>query len=266
MNYRRFVAVGDSCTEGIDDPYPDGTGYRGWADLVAQQLAKHQPDLHYANLAVRGRRLDQILAEQVIAACELRPDLASVFGGGNDILQNRWDPNMVSASLDSTVRALSGVARTVLMFTLPDFGTHLPALRRLRPKIDYLNGVIDATAARYGALLIDLREHPAVGDRRYFGGDRLHLGTLGHQLLAAHVLDRLDVRPAPTWVAPLPQPEQQPRWRRTANDVRWVRDHVLPAAIGAVRNRMSGRQPGDGYTPKHTELQPARPRETVGSR
>lgn len=267
MNYRRFVAVGDSCTEGIDDPYPDGHGYRGWADLVAQRLVVHEPDLHYANLAVRGRRLDQILAEQVIQACDLKPDLASVFGGGNDLLQNRWNPTMVAASLDSTVRALSSVARTTLMFTLPDIGAHLPAFRRLRHKMDYLNGVIEATAARYGAVLIELRDHPAIEDRRYFGSDRLHLGTLGHQLLAAHVLDRLGVEPAPDWSDPLPLAKQEPRWRRTANDVRWLRNTVLPAAIGAVRNRVIGRQPGDGIAPKHPELRPVNSvLETAGSR
>ncbi|MGH3450233.1 MAG: SGNH/GDSL hydrolase family protein [Haloechinothrix sp.] len=256
MNYRRFVAVGDSCTEGIDDPYPDGNGYRGWADLVAQRLATHEPGLHYANLAVRGRRLDQILAEQVITACELRPDLASVFGGGNDLLQNRWDPNMIVASLDSTVRALSRIARTTLMFTLPDFSGHVPGTRRLRPKIEFLNATLEAIAERYGAVLIDLRGHPASHDRRYFGADRLHLGTRGHEMLAAQVLRLLDVPPAMHWIDPLPRPDAEPRWRRTAGDMRWLREHVIPAAIGAVRNRVIGRQPGDGFTPKHAELRP----------
>ncbi|MGH3518945.1 MAG: SGNH/GDSL hydrolase family protein [Haloechinothrix sp.] len=256
MNYRRFVAVGDSCTEGIDDPYPDGSGYRGWADLVARQLAVHEPRLHYANLAVRGRRLDQILAEQVITACELRPDLASVFGGGNDVLQHRWDPNMITASLGSTVRALSRIAKTTLMFTLPDFSGHIPGTRRLRPRIAFLNATIEATAQRYDAVLIDLREHPATRDRRYFGADRLHLSTHGHELLAAHVLHRLDVQPATGWTDPLPGQSEEPRWRRTVGDVRWLRDHVVPAAISTVRNRVIGRQPGDGFTPKHSELQP----------
>jgi lysophospholipase L1-like esterase len=50
---RSFVALGDSFTEGVGDPYPDGT-FRGWADRFAAQLAAASPGLRYANLAIRG--------------------------------------------------------------------------------------------------------------------------------------------------------------------------------------------------------------------
>ena len=80
MSYLTYVAIGDSCAEGLDDPYPDGTGFRGFADLTATRLAELEPDLRYANLAVRGRRLDQILTEQVPRAVRLRPDLVTLFG------------------------------------------------------------------------------------------------------------------------------------------------------------------------------------------
>src|SRR5262245_33896069 len=132
MHYRRYVALGDSCAEGLDDPYPDGTMYRGWTDLTAAGLAAVSPSLRYANLAVRGRRLDQILAEQVPLAVELRPDLVTLFGGGNDLLQARWQST--ARSLDATVAALAEVARTVVLFTLPDIA-RLPGLRRLRPRV-----------------------------------------------------------------------------------------------------------------------------------
>lgn len=258
MNYRRFVAVGDSCTEGIDDPHPDGEGFRGWADLVAERLASTQPELHYANLAVRGRRLDQILAEQVPLALELRPDLASVFGGGNDVLQGRWDPDVVAASLDDAVRALSGVARTVLMFALPDFSGLMP-LKRMGSRIAALNAAVRETAERYGAVLVDLRDDQAARDRRYLGADRLHLGTRGHQLLAAHVLNRLEVPTAQEWLVPLPDLDQEPRWRRISDDLSWLRRHVAPAVYSTMRNRMIGRQPGDGLVPKRPELSPVVP-------
>lgn len=258
MEYRRFVAIGDSCTEGIDDPYPDGNGYRGWADLVATQLAGRLPGLHYANLAVRGRRIDQIYVEQVPTACELRPDIASVFGGGNDVLQGRWDPDRVRSSLDAAVADLSAVARTVLMFTVPDSAFHRLGNKRLRTKAEVLNAAVEETAKRYSAVLIDLRGDDATTDRRYFGADRLHLGERGHQRLAAHVLDRIGVRVTEPWLTPLPSAQHRPRLSQVIDDLRWLREYVAPAAYGIVRNRLIGRQPGDGFVPKRPELRPVR--------
>ena len=59
-SYTSFVAVGDSFTEGMSDLLPDGS-YRGWADLLAGRLAAGAPDFRYANLAVRGKLIGQIV-------------------------------------------------------------------------------------------------------------------------------------------------------------------------------------------------------------
>ena len=45
MAYRRFVALGDSTTEGLMDLYPDGT-FRGWADRLAARLAQDLSLIH----------------------------------------------------------------------------------------------------------------------------------------------------------------------------------------------------------------------------
>jgi lysophospholipase L1-like esterase len=65
-----FVAIGDSFTEGLNDAAPGG-GFRGWADRLAGLLAAEYPGLRYANLAVRGKLLRQIVAEQVPAAAAM---------------------------------------------------------------------------------------------------------------------------------------------------------------------------------------------------
>ncbi len=249
--YRRYVALGDSCAEGLDDPYPDGSGYRGWTDLTATRLAAVEPTLRYANLAVRGRRLDQILAEQVPLAVDLRPDLVTLFGGGNDILQARWQTT--ADSLDATVAAMSAVARTMVLFTLPDIA-RLPGLGRLRPRVEQLNGLIAATAAKYGTLLIDVRDDPSCHDDRLYGPDRLHLGELGHRRVAAHLLAALGAPVVDEWLAPLPPATREPYWRVAARHWTWVRHHVYPAVHETVRNRVIGRQPGDGMLPKRPDL------------
>ena len=84
---RSFVALGDSTTEGLEDPYAGRSGYRGWADRLAERLATLDPDVRYANLAIRGRKLGQIRAEQLAPALAMAPDLASVIGGINDVLR-----------------------------------------------------------------------------------------------------------------------------------------------------------------------------------
>src|SRR5262245_59657843 len=72
----RCVALGASFTEGVGDPHPTSpNGLRGWADHVAHALAQINPELRYANLAVRGRRMNEILAGQLQAAVMLEPDL-----------------------------------------------------------------------------------------------------------------------------------------------------------------------------------------------
>lgn len=251
MSYSRYVAVGDSCAEGLDDPYPDGRGFRGFADLTAARLAAVEPGLRYANLAVRGRRLDQILEEQVPTAVRLRPDLVTLFGGGNDVLQGRTA--MLAANLDAAVRELSAVARTVVLFTLPDLARRLPGMGWLRPRVNALNDLIVATAARHGVLLVDVREDPWAEDIRLYGADRLHLGELGHRRVAGHLLGALDV-PADDFLAPLPAAVREPVWQAVLRQWIWVRHHLTPAVHGLVRNKLIGREPGDGFLPKRPEL------------
>ena len=77
--WRRYVALGDSFTEGVGDPDPRSPGgVRGWADRVAEELSIGHEDFAYANLAVRGLLLEQILERQVGPALALQPDLISL--------------------------------------------------------------------------------------------------------------------------------------------------------------------------------------------
>jgi lysophospholipase L1-like esterase len=251
MSYRRYVAIGDSCAEGLDDPYPDGRGFRGFADLTATRLAEAEPGLRYANLAVRGRRLDQIRAEQVPTVARLRPDLVTLFGGGNDVLQGRTAT--LAADLDAIVGTLSEVAGTVVVFTLPDLARRLPGMGWLRPRVNALNDLIFATADRHGVLLVDVREDPWAEDIRLYGADRLHLGELGHRRVAGHLLATLG-RPADDWLGPLPAAVREPVWQVLARQWIWLRHHVAPAVHDLVRNKLLGREPGDGFVAKRPDL------------
>src|SRR5690606_22094746 len=105
----RYVAIGDSFTEGVGDEQPDGS-VRGWADLVAQGLADSTGrPVHYANLAIRGRLLGPIIAEQLEPALALGPTLVSFNGGGNDMLRPGTDIAWIAAQ---TRRALERILET----------------------------------------------------------------------------------------------------------------------------------------------------------
>ena len=99
-----LVAVGDSFTEGMSDLLPDGS-YRGWADVLAARMAARSPGFRYANLAVRGKLIGQIVDEQVVTAASLRADVVTLVGGLNDVLRPRCDMGRVRALLTEAVEA-----------------------------------------------------------------------------------------------------------------------------------------------------------------
>src|SRR5690349_15622946 len=87
-----YVALGDSFTEGVGDADPDRpNGVRGWADRVAEVLAAEADDFGYANLAIRGRKLRPILAEQLEPALALEPDRVTIYAGAYDIMRASVD-------------------------------------------------------------------------------------------------------------------------------------------------------------------------------
>jgi lysophospholipase L1-like esterase len=249
MKYQRFVALGDSCTEGLDDLLPDGR-YRGWADRVASVL--DEPGFRYANLGVRGRRLDQMLVEQVPSAAALEPDLVALFGGGNDVMSGA-SAQEIADRVDAMVCAVTSFAPTVAVFTLSDVSQRMPFGWRMRPRIEALNSAVRTAASRYGAILVDVWGDECVQDSRYFGPDRLHLSSLGHRRLAGHLLSALEIPFDASWMAPL---EGAAAPASLLDHWRWLRDQVLPVAYSRSRNKLIGRQPGDGFKPKRPQLAP----------
>jgi len=260
MGYQRFVVVGDSCAEGLHDPYPGSDVYRGWADLAAAALARSEPELRYANLAVRGRRLDQIIIEQIPAALDLRPDLVALFGGANDVMTRTYRAEVVAKRVDAAIRMLTRSTPTVIVFTLSDVSGRVPALFRIRHRLEAINAAINASANRHGAEVIDLWGEQTVHDLRYFGPDRLHLSEYGHRRLAAYLLTRLGVPHDPAWLAPPPGEPVRPG---VCAHARWVWREVLPAMVTRTRNWFTGRSIGDGIAPKRPELSPVLTDELV---
>ncbi|GGI06737.1 SGNH/GDSL hydrolase family protein [Egicoccus halophilus] len=253
--WRRYVAIGDSTTEGMDDPWPDppgtpgGTGaYRGWADRFAVHLdVARGGGLEYANLAVRGRTTAAIRAEQVGPALALRPHLVTVVSGMNDLLRPGLDLAEVGDDLHAMQVAFIRTGATVVSFTLPDLGTVLPLARPLRRRLLALNDHIRDASDRSGALLLDLAAWPVANDPRLWSADRLHANGAGHERIAAALAHRVGLPGATAaWQQPLPPPPSRPRGEVLAAEWSWTRRHLGPWLLRRLRRRSSG----DGITAK----------------
>jgi lysophospholipase L1-like esterase len=257
MRWRSYVAVGDSFTEGMDDPRPDGSGYRGWADLVASRLAVEaggtdRPEFRYANLAVRGRLFQAIVDEQVPVALELGADLVSFAGGGNDVLRRNFSFPAMLASFDRVIGELRATGADVLVFRWADVTGRLPGRRLILPRMVVLNRAVGEVAEKHGALLVDLWRDEEFHNPRLWSEDRLHLAPAGHRRVAAHVLSRLDVSPLPSWFEPTPAPAELGWFAARAGDARWATRHLAPW----VKRRLTGRSSGDTVTAKRPALTP----------
>ncbi|MCX5504630.1 SGNH/GDSL hydrolase family protein [Streptomyces sp. NBC_00053] len=259
-----YAAIGDSFTEGVGDPGPDGT-FVGWADRFAVLLADQLPDpdaatgtegsadgnFRYANLAVRGRLLDQIVEEQVPRAKELAPDLVSFCAGGNDIIRPGTDPDDVAERFERAVAELTGAVGTVMVTT--GFDTRgIPVLRHLRGKIATYTAHVRAIADRYDCPVLDLWSLRSVQDRRAWDDDRLHLSPEGHTrvaLRAAQVLGiDIPADPDQEW----PPQAQRGTLEVRRDDIHWAREYLVPW----IGRRLRGESSGDHVEAKRPDLLP----------
>ncbi|MFD0367968.1 SGNH/GDSL hydrolase family protein [Streptomyces sp. NPDC127114] len=245
-----FVALGDSFTEGLGDETPDGA-LLGWADRLADLLARRSPaPLHYANLAVRGRVIDEIVNEQVPQVAGVTPDLVSFCAGGNDILRLGSSVDRIAERFEEAIVELGGSAKTVLVFTGFD-PRNTPVLRRLRGKIATYTAHIHAIADRQGCLVVDLWSMKALQHPRAWSDDRLHLSPEGHRQVALRAAEVLGLGPVRS--APAPDtPQARVRQPQRLEDLRWAKEHFLPW----LGQHLLGRASHEPLEPKRPELLP----------
>jgi lysophospholipase L1-like esterase len=249
----RYVAIGDSFTEGLGDTLPDGTE-RGWADLVAAGLAagEGQP-VSYANLAIRGRLLQPIVTEQLDAALALdpRPTLLSLNGGGNDMMRPGSDMSQLVGLTENAIRRCLDAGVKVLLLSGADPSARLPFGGMIRRRGELLTEAVAGFASRYDIVFVDMFHDEEIRRPEYWSADRLHLNGNGHRRVAGRVLTALG-HPTEAHVV---DPGLSGR-RGVLGEARYYREHVLPW----IGRRLRGESSGDSRTGKYeswTTIEPA---------
>ena len=249
---KRYLALGDSFTEGMGDV--DGNRpnrVRGWADRVAEQLCA-DPDWGYANLAVRGKKVRQVIAEQLPVALDLRPTLVSLYMGGNDILRPSVDIDTLMSRYEEAVGQLAATGASLLLFTGFD-SSGSAIFGKTRGRTAIYNEAVREIAERHGAVIADYWRWREFQDWRYWAADRLHMGSAGHTLMARKVLEVLeqdgDIQPPE-----LPPSVAQSRAEKLRADAAWAREFLAPW----VKRRLTGTSSGDNLSaryPRYVSLQ-----------
>ena len=268
-----YVAIGDSFTEGLHDPGepgPDGAegAYRGWADRLAEVLSQRRPGFRYANLAIRGKLLGQVVTEQLPRTLELAPDLVTLAAGGNDILRGD-DVDVLAATFEPAVAKLQAAGCRVVIFTGFD-PRMFPVIRLLRGRIAAYNMHLRGIADAYGCDLVDLWSMRTLADARAWSPDRLHLTADGHRRVALRTCEVLGLPVTEDWRIPLPPDPNIPATLRTPGipgaggnatarvrwlaarraDASWIREYAAPW----LRRRVTGASSGDGLLAKRPDL------------
>ncbi|PWC03250.1 glycosyltransferase [Agromyces badenianii] len=254
--WTRYVAVGDSLTEGLCDESRMPAGqYRGWADRLAMLLAVTRTTAEpvaYANLAVRSRRVRDAVEVQLPRAAALDADLVSVLIGANDLVGRRADPHALATELGDAVTRLRMTGCDVLLVTA--FMPRRPAARLFARRFRIFNARLRQLAEATGSMLLDVDARPELADDDRWAEDRVHLNASGHRGIAyaaARVLGVPDARELGALELAVHDPAED-RGRTVVGDVEWIRRHAVPW----MRRRLQGRTAGDGLGPKRAELLP----------
>ena len=250
MIYERFIALGDSYTEGMSDEKRYGN-YRGWADRVADVMAKAHPDFTYANLAIRGKLVQQVIDEQITPALDqvTGPEtLISFHAGANDVIRPGYKADVVLQQYADAVRRLAASGATILVFTvLERTGNTGRSAKMWEERFGAFNKNVRAVAEEVGAIVADANEEPAFSDRRFLAFDRLHLNAMGHDRVAQAVLEILELAFDAGWREPLPPAKPEPKIMRALVTTIWFITFALPW----MWRRARGKSSGDGRSCKY---------------
>jgi len=253
MQYTRFLVLGDSFSEGMSDEVINGK-YRGWADRVADVLAKQTPGFKYANFAIRGKLVQQVLDDQVPLALPLiegPQTLVSFHAGANDALRPNFDRSVVRTAYVKAVTQLVQTGATLVLFTvLEKNGNGGKASAVWEERMSAFNSIVREVAGKFDLMIMDASMDPQSANPNLLAFDRLHLNTTGHYRVAQAVLERIGAPSDSGWRDSIIESKKKPWIIRNAMTLWWFVSFALPW----IWRRIRGRSSGDGRSGKYTTL------------
>ena len=249
MTFNRYIALGDSMTEGMTDEVINGK-YRGWADRIADVMAKQNPQFTYMNLAIRGKLIQQVIDDQLPQITPYvtgKDTLVSFHAGANDVIRPNYNPAVTLPLYIEAAKKVAATGCTLMLFTVMEKPTSDGKTGKIwESRFHEFNKIVRHTAELTGAVLIDWNVAPFLSDIRFLADDRLHLNAQGHYRVSQGVLEKLGLPFDSTWKTPLPPAQKTPLLKKAISDVRWVFTFVIPW----IWRRARGKSSGDGRSSK----------------
>jgi len=248
--FQRFIVCGDSYSEGMSDEVINGK-YRGWADRVADVMSDASPNFTYANLAIRGKLLGQVVETQVPEALKYvtgADTLITFHAGANDALRPGYQATIAIPLYQEAVRTIAQSGATLMLFTvLERTGNTGKGSEIWEKRFSEFNRGVREVGAEVGAIVVDANQESFFSDRRFLAFDRLHLNADGHNRCAQAVLEKLNLPFDPAWRTPLP-PAKKTAWIvEKGVSAAWFFLFVLPW----IMRRLQGKSSGDGRSAKY---------------
>ena len=239
-------------TEGMSDEVVNGN-YRGWADRVADELAKSNSDFTYMNLAIRGKLLKQVVDYQIpeaIKYIEGKQTLVSFHAGANDVLRPNYQADLSLPQYEEGIRLLTNAGATVIIFTVIDKVEGKGKTAALwHQRFSNFNENIRKVAAKYPVILFEAKNAEFLNDRRFLAFDRLHMNSEGHRRLANAVLQGLGYEFDPNWKVAPAVAKKKNKVVRVATNIVWVATFLIPW----IWRRIRGKSSGDGRIAKYSK-------------
>jgi len=247
---RKYVAIGDSLSEGLGDwGFEHSREGCGWTDrlagLLGQQAAIYGQDFEYANLAIRGSKMLEILTAQLEDAIALEPDLVTIMAGSNDLMKPSSQHPALQALLRGAIeRLLASGCQVVVANTINPL--HLRVFRRLARRAEGMTRLIEETAAEYGVPVLDVFRIEKFNDLCFWAEDMVHFSGYGHTRIANKAADLLQLSHR---FEEEEEFEMLGPGRNFFETIRWVWVYVLPF----IGRRLRGASSGDGLEPKYPQ-------------
>ena len=159
----------------------------GWTDrlahLLATDAAERGDNFEYANIAIRGSKLEHIMEDQLEHALVLRPDLVTILAGSNNFFCNADTVIRLERIFRSGLQRLkiAGIHVVVANTINP---CHLRFFDPVRPNAERMSRMIERVAGELGFDVIDVYGMSELEHLEFWHQDMVHFSEIGHTQIA----------------------------------------------------------------------------------